>query len=184
MEDEKIISLYFQRNESAITETLRKYGNYCRSIAARILDLHTAEECLNDVMLKLWETIPPTHPASLQAYLSAIVRRISINRLEHDHAQKRGNGQAALLLEELQECVADNTNIEKEYDAKEVVLAIQRFLDTLPKESSNIFMERFGNFRSVTEIAEKYHLTENHINVSLHRIRKKLRKYLKEEGLA
>lgn len=95
MEDEKIISLYFQRNESAITETLRKYGNYCRSIAARILDLHTAEECLNDVMLKLWETIPPTHPASLQAYLSAIVRRISINRLEHDHAQKRGNGQAA-----------------------------------------------------------------------------------------
>ena len=37
MEDEAIISLYFERSESAIAETDKKYGGLCRSVADRIL---------------------------------------------------------------------------------------------------------------------------------------------------
>ena len=38
MEDDRIIALYWERKEEAISETDRKYGSYCRSISFRILN--------------------------------------------------------------------------------------------------------------------------------------------------
>lgn len=40
MEDAQIIDLYWQRNEDAIQETDRKYGNYCNRVAYNILGDH------------------------------------------------------------------------------------------------------------------------------------------------
>lgn len=37
MEDERIVSLFWDRDEQAITESSKKYGSYCRSIAHNIL---------------------------------------------------------------------------------------------------------------------------------------------------
>lgn len=49
MEDKKIIELYWDRDESAIVETQKKYGNYCYSIAKGILrQREDAEEVTND----------------------------------------------------------------------------------------------------------------------------------------
>ena len=50
MKDEKIISLFFKRDERALEETERKYGNLIRYIASNILSVpKDAEECVNDV---------------------------------------------------------------------------------------------------------------------------------------
>ena len=49
MEDEKIVSMYWERNEQAIAESRKKYGSYCRSVAHNILfDPEDEEECIND----------------------------------------------------------------------------------------------------------------------------------------
>lgn len=54
MEDEQIIRLYFDRNETAISETDKKYGSYCMKIAMNILSSEPdSEECINDVWLKI-----------------------------------------------------------------------------------------------------------------------------------
>lgn len=37
MDDKKIIDLYWKRSESAISETDKKYGRYCNTIAFNIL---------------------------------------------------------------------------------------------------------------------------------------------------
>ena len=37
MEDEKIIALYWDRDQTAIAETQQKYGRYCGSIAHNIV---------------------------------------------------------------------------------------------------------------------------------------------------
>ena len=37
MNDEDIVSLYWERSEQAISETSKKYGKYCYSIARNIL---------------------------------------------------------------------------------------------------------------------------------------------------
>ena len=53
MEDAKIIDLYWARQEAAILETDKKYGNYCRSISLHILkNQEDCEECVNDTWLR------------------------------------------------------------------------------------------------------------------------------------
>ncbi len=37
MEDSKIVELYWQRSEAAISETAKKYDKYCNHIAYNIL---------------------------------------------------------------------------------------------------------------------------------------------------
>ena len=37
MEDEAIVSLYWERSEQAINETEQKYGSFCYSIAYKLL---------------------------------------------------------------------------------------------------------------------------------------------------
>ena len=46
MEDSKIVELYWQRSEAAISETAKKYDKYCNHIAYNILyNSEDAEEC-------------------------------------------------------------------------------------------------------------------------------------------
>ena len=53
MEDEKIVDLYWQRSEQAISETATKYGKYCKTISYNILaNINDAEECVNDTYIK------------------------------------------------------------------------------------------------------------------------------------
>ena len=53
MEDQKIVDLYWERAESAIQETQKKYGKYCYHIAYAILySNEDAEECVNDTYLR------------------------------------------------------------------------------------------------------------------------------------
>ena len=49
MDDSKIVSLYFERDETAIEHTARKYGSRIRQFAYQIVqNSETAEECEND----------------------------------------------------------------------------------------------------------------------------------------
>ena len=69
MEDEKIVELYWNRNENAIQETAAKYGSYCWKIAYNILsNYEDSEECVNDAYLKTWNSIPEHRPSLLSAY--------------------------------------------------------------------------------------------------------------------
>ena len=81
MTDQKIIDLYFARDEKAILETERAHGAFCMGVAMSILNNRMdAEECVNDTYLKAWNTIPPTIPRCLRAFLARIVRNQSIDR--------------------------------------------------------------------------------------------------------
>ena len=49
MRDEEIVELFFRRDEKAIDETDKKYGNYCQAIANNILgNRQDVDECLDD----------------------------------------------------------------------------------------------------------------------------------------
>ena len=60
MQDERIVDLYWQRNEAAIRETEQKYGRYLTKIAYNILaDLEDSRESVNDTYLDAWNSMPP-----------------------------------------------------------------------------------------------------------------------------
>ena len=80
MEDSQIVALFFSRSERAISAAAEKYEKYCRSIAFGILnDDVESEECVNDVLLKAWESIPPKKPSNLSGYLAKLTRNHAIN---------------------------------------------------------------------------------------------------------
>lgn len=183
MDDTGIIQLYWDRDQNAITETAAKYGNYCTSIAKNILgNQEDTEECVNDTYMNAWNSIPPHRPNILSAFLGKITRNLSFNRYKHNHAGKRGGGEISAVLDELSGCVSGKDNVEQEIEYKELVKAIDSFLDTLPPEKRSIFICRYWYTDSISEIAKQFHMRENTVSMTLHRIRAKLQKYLMERG--
>lgn len=64
MEDDRIITMYLERDEQALEQTSEKYGRKLKNISYGITeDKQTAEECENDTYLEAWNTIPPQNPA-------------------------------------------------------------------------------------------------------------------------
>ena len=184
MEDSKIIDLYFARSESAISETAAKYGSYCYRIADNILsDREDAEECVNDTYLAAWNAMPPRRPNLLSAFLGKITRNISLDRWKCRSAQKRGGGETALSLEELEECLADRRTPERAAERREVLQAVNRFLEALPETQRNIFVCRYWYLDSIEAISKRFGYSQSKVTTLLHRLRKRLAAQLKEEGL-
>ena len=183
MEDSKIVQLYWDRDQHAITETANKYGNYCMSIAHNILgNQEDAEECVNDTYMSAWKSMPPHRPNILSIFLGKITRNLSFNRYKHNNAGKRGGGEIPIVLEELSGCVSGNNNVEQEIEYKELVKVIDSFLDTLSLEKRSIFVCRYWYTDSTSEIAKQFHMKESTVSMTLKRIRIKLQKYLMERG--
>ena len=86
------------------------------------------------------------------------------------------------MLEELEECVSGTDTPEDELLKNELKDAIKSFLGSLPKEKRYLFICRYWNADSVSDIAERFQMSENNVSVSLNRIRKALRIYLTERG--
>ena len=183
MEDSRIVELYWQKNADAIKETNSKYGAYCFAIADNILhNNEDSEECVNDTWMNAWNAIPPQKPTNLQMFLAKITRNLSFNRYNTRSAEKRGGGEIVLVLDELAECLAGESDVESEYEARELGDCIQKFVRALPERGGNVFMRRYFFTESITEIAERYGLTENNVMVILSRTRKKLKTHLIKEG--
>lgn len=179
MDDEQIIALYFARDERALTETVTKYGALCRSLGMRILgNRQDTEECCNDVLLRVWNAIPPEHPAHFAAYLVRLMRNAALNLYEKLHAEKRGGNQTALVLDELAECLPAPDDIEAQISEAETAELLRGFLRTLPDEARNIFVLRYVHMLPVKEIAAKYGIGVSKVKVSLYRTRNALKDYL------
>ncbi len=184
MTDEAIITLLENRDESALLAIERRYGGAGRNLAAQILgNEEDAQEVFQDTLMRIWNAIPPEHPESLFSYLCTVLRRISYNRREKARTEKRGGGQQALVLDELSEITADSTDVEEIVSEHLLRDAVNQFLAGLKPEARSVFIQRYGNQRPVQQIADLYGLSESKVKVTLLRTRKKLRAYLKKEGL-
>ena len=184
MEDEDILKLYFAREEKAIEKTSEKYGSYCRTIAENILESREdADECVNDTWLKAWMTIPPERPRFLKTFLARITRNLSFDRYRKKNAEKRGGGQMLEVLDELAECVPGGTEPEKEWDRKELLAAIESFLDTLSLEDQALFVRRYWYAESVADLALRFSVSRGALSVRLYRLRERLREHLMRSGL-
>lgn len=185
MDDEKIIDLYFAREERAISETGKKYGGYCRGIAFNILRSHEdTEECVSDTWLHAWNAIPPTKPGCLRAWLGRVTRNLSFTRWESARAQKRGGGQVTLLLSELSECLPGGESPEARFDARQVSASIAAYLYTQTRENQQLFVRRYYYSDSIRRLSGLFGLPENTVKSRLHRMRGGLREALAKEGIA
>lgn len=183
MEDQKIIELYFARDERAVEATEEKYGAYCHSLAYAILGNDAdAEEAVSDTWLRVWNSIPPQRPAVLKMFLAKITRNLALNTYRAQKTQKRGGREVELALEELGECIPAREGVQDALDARELGRVIQEFLLTQPRRHRSIFLSRYFQVEDITSIAIRHGVTEANARKILTRTRNKLKDYLTKEG--
>lgn len=182
MDDDKIIELFFERSEIAISELSKKYGPLCSKIANNILhNSLDVEECVNDTYLGVWNSIPPQKPNPLMAYVCKIARNLAIKKYHSNSAVKR-NSNYDISLDELEYCLGSINSVEDDYNMKILAEKIDAFLDNIAPESRVIFMRRYWFSDSISDIADMLSVNNHNVSVRLHRIRENLRKYLMKEG--
>lgn len=184
MEDRYIIELLWERSESALCEVSQKYARLYRSVLREILgDDQDTEECANDLLLALWNSIPPNRPDCLPAYICKLARHIGIDRFRHNTRQKRNTGYT-LMLSELEECLPSEPMGDTQTDSAEIRRILSEFVRRLEPETRILFIRRYIYLESVANLAERFEMSENRISVKLYRARNKLKKALEKEGIS
>lgn len=178
MEDKQIVELYWNREEAATYEVVRKYGSYCEMIANNMLrDKEAAKACVDECYQVLWDTIPPHRPQNLKAYLCKITRAHALNK-NCDNENKQS------ILAELKECILDAATAEEAvYDELKVEIAFQDFLKSLESEQRKVFLARYWWFASISEIASLYKMSENKVQKTLLALRQKFKVVLEQEDI-
>lgn len=184
MNDKEIIRLFFDRDEKAIEYTEQKYRGYCYAIADKILrNAEDDEECLNDVWLAAWDSIPPNNPPVLSTYLGRITRNISVRMLRRLNRKKRGR-ELTVYLEELGDALPADCNVENALESVVISDLLTSFIKRQSKLNRNLLICRYYYLDSIADIAERFGLTENQVKLRLFRLRKRLREALEKEGIA
>ena len=181
--DEQIIELYWQREEKAIQETDKKYGQFLFRIAYNILhDRLDCEECQNDTYLGVWNAIPPTRPTVFPAFITQIMRCIAINRYKEKTSKKRIPSEYTISMEDVKDTLHSDESVENEYIAEEVGKIINDYVKSLTHRQRYIFIDRFYLAESVETIANDLSISVPTVYREIDKIKQGLKLHLERSN--
>ncbi len=181
MNDLEILQLYNERNEAAVAATREKYDAYLMRVAYNVLgNFEDCEECVADGYLKAWNSIPPASPTSIKLYIAKIVHNEAIDRSIAASAQKRGGGVTPACLDELAECIADES---ASFESENITDIINQFLEKQKPRNAKMFVRRYWYLDSIKDIATYMNCTQSKVKTTLHRMRSELKDELSKEGI-
>lgn len=184
MNEEEIRTRLLTRDDSALTAIRETWGRSALALARRITGSEEdAEECVQDGLLAVWETVPPKQPDSLGHYFTALVRNAALNRLRDERRQKRGGGTVTEVFEELESCASSGDDVEEAVTARLLAERINDFLESLPRRERDLFLRRYYDMEDLDTLAAAKGLSKAHAAVLLFRTRKKLKAFLEREEL-
>ncbi len=182
IDDSAITELFYKRDENAIAHAEQKYKKLCMRIALNILtNEEDSEECVNDTLLGVWNSIPPARPDDLRAYICKIARNTALKRLRFNNAEKRSLDKA-VSLSEIEDIIPDD-KLRPDISNEEIGKLISRFLETQKPQSRMVFVKKYWFFESIDDIAKQFSFSESKVKNILYRMRNKLRDYLEKEGV-
>lgn len=93
MNEEEMQTRLLARDDGALSAIREHWGRPAQALARRITGSEEdAEECVQDGLLAVWESVPPKQPESLGHYFTALVRNAALNRWRDERRLKRGGG--------------------------------------------------------------------------------------------
>lgn len=183
MEDEKIVALYWSRDEKAIEATQTKYDRYLYKIAHNILcDREDSLESVNDTYMKAWTSMPPNKPSVLSTYLGKITRTISIDMVRWRLRKKRKASEYVISLSELSDCVSGGDTTMEEVQMHLLGKAINDYVRSLSSEARDVFVGRYYFMDSLNDVAAYHGMSISKVKSMLFRTRKGLKEHLIKEG--
>ena len=107
-------------------------------------------------------------PNSLAAYLGRIVRNLSINRWNKNHAQKRFGG-TEVLLSELSQCAPSREDVEGEIQSREITKVLNNWLRSLSQGDRVLFLRRYWFCETLNALAREWGTTPNKLAGRMYR---------------
>lgn len=185
IDDERIVDLYWRREERAIQETDKKYGQFLFRIAYHILRDHSdCEECQNDTYLDVWNAIPPARPAAFRAFITQIMRRVAIDRYRGKYSKKRIPSELTLSMEELKYVLDSNPSVDADCVAKELGKTINDYVKSLTNRQRYIFIDRFYLAEDVETIAADLSVSVPTVYREIEKIKQGLKIHLERSGVS
>lgn len=182
MDDRVIVQMFLDRDEDAIAEAKRRYGDYITYIAGNVLhDRQDAEECLNDVLYAAWGSIPPQEPKNLRTYLGKLTRETAIDRWRKNTRKKRIRSDVVMSLDEIGEIVAGG-DLDAQLEEAELSREISRYLRSIDETKRDVFIQRYWYYDPIKNICARYGFGKSKVLMMLKRTREDLAEYLKERG--
>lgn len=190
MNDVELIRRIRERDETALSALETRFGRRLGKVARNILkNEEDVSECLNDVYLKAWNSLPAAAPDNLEAYLTALTRNTALNRVRDSNAQKRIPQELILPLDEAAGSIPhvdrDDTAAiaESRSEEERIKAVINTFSEKLPEKDQKVFVARYYYDASVNKIARCLGMPGGTVKSTLHRLRNELARRLKEEGI-
>ena len=183
MNDEKIIEMLFERDEGALRGVVERYGAFCHTVAANILSLREdREECLNDLLLALWNAIPPEKPQCLKAYIAKIVRNLAMKKTRSENVWRRCKSFAE-IGEDFLESIPDSYDLCEQFESARAGEILNELLESLPEHERDVFVLHHYFGEKVACVASDMGFSEGKVKTILFRTRRKLAEQLKKEGI-
>ena len=174
------ISDFKINNEIDIERIINEYSNYLlvviKNVCGNFLSSEDIEEILLDVFLALWknrEKLDEEKP--IKPYISSIAHNLTKKKISE--INKENN------ISPLEEnIIIDTTNFDFIIDKKLKKEEVEYILKELSEEDYQIFTLFYYNSYKVKQIANKLDISTVKVKTKLCRIRKKIKKKLKEMG--
>ena len=183
LDDEKIIELYWSRNEKAIEATDDKYHRYLLTIANNIVhDEQDSEECINDTYLGTWNQIPPKRPSVFGIFLAKLTRNIAVSRYREKNAAKRVPCEIVTSLDELDSAIPDIPEGYGDAEVNALAEILNSFIRTLDEREEFIFVSRYYYSYPVPMIANMIHVSTATVYNELSAIKEALKETLVKEN--
>lgn len=169
---------YFINDILQIENLMNDYTNYILKIIRNFsinLPEEDTEEIILDVFLALWNNQDKLiRDFNMSAYIAGITKNLIKKKYK-----KLKNVEN---IEDYDEKLVSLDNIELEYSETEKNRAILEEINKMNKDDKDIFIAYYYDEKRIKEIAIMFNFSEAKVKSRLFRIRKKLKKVLKERG--
>lgn len=175
--ENNVVQQIQKKNERAIHFIINEYGGLLTAIIKRHLnyDQQDYEECLDDVLLSIWNNIHSFNPAknTFKQWVAAIGKYKAIDyqrrRITKHHQQ--------YSVEDIESMVNANQSTEAN-GAKEELIKVEELLEQLSASERIIFERYYLEGTPSSEIAKEFKVKESWVYNKLSRGRRKLKNLL------
>lgn len=176
--EKNLIRTYKYENKFEIEEIVKKYSNYVYKIITNMsskLSDEDIEEIASDVFLAVWNNRDKMKiEMPIEPYIAKITRNLVKNKFRNQYLNDN--------IEKYVDIISESKDIELLVEQKEKNKIIKKALDAMKEDDRNIFILFYYYSKTISEIAKEMQITEVNVKTKLHRIRKKIKKFLEEGG--
>ena len=156
LDDREITELIISRREEGLEAAISKYGRLCFSIAAEILKNQSdIEECLDDVWIRLWNSVEHEKGESLVGFLVKTTRNRAIDMFRKSRRKKNMLNSINIALSDVDNFMPSNVNVEETVMRNMIMEKIESYLQGRDPLERVAFIKRYVLVESVSSISSE-----------------------------